>query len=254
VPDTLVQFDSSNPGGTQTTTVTFPTELVRGIDLTGPTTGWYVSTSGAGSGFYRLNNAVSTLIGPMPFTSNEPGGLTFNQSETFLYYTIDEVGTPTDDVLYRVDFDGTFTRLGLITGIPAASQRFGGLATHPLTGALYGLNMANDSLYVIDPTTQIAAVVGTGLGVDMVNAVGGLDFTPDGRLFGVAFGVDSPTSSSLFEINPVTGAFVTSFGTLGFISSSVAFIPEPCAALPFGLAFMMVRRRTGLRRRADPAA
>src|SRR5262245_55531311 len=96
VPDTLVQFDSSNPAA-GTVTVTFPTELVRGIDLTGPTTGWYVSTSGAGAGLYNLNNGISTLISPVPFASTDLGGLTFNQNNTFLYYIIDEQGAPTDD-------------------------------------------------------------------------------------------------------------------------------------------------------------
>ncbi len=235
-PDTLVQFDSSNPVA-GVVTVTFPTELVRGIDLTGPTTGWYVSTSGAGAGFYQLTNAVSTLISPMPFTSTDIGGLTFNQSQTSLYYIIDEAGTPTDDVLYRIDFDGTFTRLGLINGIPSASQRFGGIATHPQTGVLYGLNMATDALYTIDPATQAATIVGTGLGINTTNAVAGLDFTPDGRLFAVAFGYVSATSSSLFEIDSTTGLAGPSFGELGYIASSLAFVPEPgiaalCGALP----------------------
>lgn len=242
VPDTLVQFDSSNPAA-GTTTVTFPTELVRGIDLTDPTTGWYVSTSGAGSGFYQLNNGISTFVSPMPFTSTDIGGLTFNQNQTFLYYIIDEAGTPTDDVLYRIDFNGTFTRLGLLTGIPSASQRFGGIAVHPQTGLLYGLNMATDALYTIDPATQAATIVGTGLGINTTNAVAGLDFTPDGRLFAVAFGYVSGTSSSLFEIDPLTGLAGPSFGELGYIASSLAFVPEPCGVAVLGaLAAIALRR------------
>jgi hypothetical protein len=163
VPDTLVQFDTSSPARTQTTTVTFPTELIRGIDLTAPTTGWYVSTSGAGAGFYRLNNGVSTLIGPMPFTSTDIGEVTFSQDASFLYYVIDEQGTPTDDVMYRVDFNGTFTRLGLITGYPTSQMRTGGLAINPVTGVMYAMNMADRSLYTIDPSTLVATKVGTGL-------------------------------------------------------------------------------------------
>jgi DNA-binding beta-propeller fold protein YncE len=242
VPDTLVEFDSSNPAA-GTTTVTFPTELVRGMDLTGPTTGWYVSTSGAASGFYRLTNGVSTLIGPMPFASTDLGGLTFNQNESFLYYIIDEQGTPTDDVLYRVAFDGTFTRLGLINGIPSASQRFGGIAVHPQTGALYGLNMSTDALYTIDPATQAATLVGTGLGINTTNGVAGLDFTPDGRLFAIAFGYGSTTSSSLFEIDITTGLAGPSLGEVGFIASSLAYIPEPAVAGVPGLVALLSRRR-----------
>lgn len=246
VPDTLVQFDSSNPAA-GVVTVTFPTELVRGIDLTGPTTGWYVSTSGATAGFYQLTNAVSTFISPMPFTSTDIGGLSFNQNQSFLYYIIDEQGTPTDDVLYRIDFTGTFTRLGLINGIPSASQRFGGLAVHPQTGVLYGLNMATDALYTIDPSTQAATIVGTGLGINTTNAVAGLDFTSDGRLFAVAFGYVSPTSSSLFEIDPATGLAGPSFGELGYIASSLAFVPEPGAATLLGALAVLTRRRASSR-------
>src|SRR5688572_2279236 len=68
VPDTLVQFDTSNIVD-QTVTHTFPTELIRGMDLTGPTTGWYVSVGGAAPGLYRLLNGVSTIVGPVPFTT-----------------------------------------------------------------------------------------------------------------------------------------------------------------------------------------
>jgi hypothetical protein len=230
VPDQLVQFDTSSPGTTQQTTVTFPTELIRGIDLTGPTTGWYVSTSGAGAGFYRLNNGVSTLISPMPFTSSDIGELTFSQDESFLYYVIDEQGTPTDDVVYRVDFNGTFTRLGLITGYPANAQRTGGIAVNPITGVMYTLNMANRTLSTLDPTTLVATPVGTGLGVNLTNAVGGLDFTPDGRLFGIAFGLGSTSMSSIFEIDTTTGLMLTNYGEVSFVASSLAYVPEPTIA------------------------
>jgi DNA-binding beta-propeller fold protein YncE len=225
VPDTLVQFDTSDLSN-QTVTHTFPTELVRGMDLTGPTTGWYVSVGGAAPGFYRLLDGVSTLVGAVPFTTSDVGGLTFNHEGTFLYYEIDEVGTSTEDVLYRVDFDGTFTRLGLITGLGAA-PRTGGLAVHPVSGVVYGFNAANDTIYTLDPTTLAATYVGSGIGINTVNAVAGLDFTPDGRLFGTAL---LGSSSIVFEVDPATGVATTNFGPLGFVTSSLAFVPEPAAA------------------------
>jgi hypothetical protein len=245
VPDTLVQFDTADITA-QTTTVTFPTELVRGLDLTGPTTGWYVSTGGAAPGFYRLENGVSTLVSAVPFTSSDTGGLTLNREETFLYYEIDESGASTDDVLYRVDFNGTFTRLGPITGLGTA-PRTGGLAAHPVTGVLYGFNTATDAIYTVDPTTLVATQVGTGIGINIVSAVAGLDFTPDGRLFGTAL---LGNSSIVFEVDPVTGVATTNFGPLGIVSSSLAFVPEPGTMLWTGAlpASALARRRRRRRR------
>lgn len=248
VPDQLVQFDTDSPGTTQQTTLTFPTELIRGIDLTGPTTGWYISTSGAGAGFYRLNNGVSTLVSNVPFTSSDIGEISFNRDESFLYYVIDEQGTPTDDVVYRVDFNGTFTRLGLISGYPTNAQRTGGIAVNPITGEVFTLNMANRTLYRLDPTTLVATPVGTGLGVNFTNAVGGLDFTPDGRLFGTAFGLGSTSMSSIFEIDPVTGLMITNYGEVSFVASSLAYVPEPgaAAAVVLAVAALLRGRRRAL--------
>jgi DNA-binding beta-propeller fold protein YncE len=164
---------------------------------------------------------------------------------------IDEQGTPTDDVMYRVDFNGTFTRLGLITGYPSGQMRTGGLAVNPVTGVMYAMNMADRSLYTIDPTTLAATKVGTGLGITMTNGVAGLDFTPDGRLFGVAFGYVSTSNSSVFEIDINTGLAGPSLGELGFVASSLAFVnvPEPTAvaAALAAISPVLLRRRARTR-------
>jgi hypothetical protein len=159
---------------------------------------------------------------------------------------IDEQGTPTDDVVYRVDFNGTFTRLGLITGYPSNAQRTGGIAVNPITGEVFTLNMANRTLYRLDPTTLVATPVGTGLGVNFTNAVGGLDFTPDGRLFGTAFGLGSTSMSSIFEIDPVTGLMITNYGEVSFVASSLAYVPEPAlatSAMACGVSLLSLRCR-----------
>ena len=238
VPDRLIQFDSSNPAGTQTTTATFAAEMIRGMDLIGPTTGWYVSTDGPGAGFYRMTNGVSTFLGPVPFPSSDTGGLTLSRDNSFLYYAIREFTSPLRVFLSRVELDGTVTSHGVVTGFAQSEARIAGLATHPQTGVLYALCGSEDALYTIDPATRIATRLGTGLSIN-TSDLGGLDFTPDGRLFAVGFGLGG-SGSSLFEIDPNTGSASLIYGSLGFVSSSVAFVPEPgaCAAV-LGLSLLL---------------
>ena len=119
----------------------------------------------------------------------------------------------------------------------------------PTTGVLYGFNTANDSIYTVDPTTLVATQVGTGIGINIVSAVAGLDFTPDGRLFGTAL---LGNSSIVFEIDPVTGVATTNYGPLGFVTSALAFVPEPVACAAMLTLVLVTRRRP--RPRADEAA
>jgi hypothetical protein len=224
-PDSVVKLDVLDPIGPIQPFADLPGMFVRGLDMDTPVSGWFVVTSGA-SGFYRLEHGISTWIAPLPATSVNIGGLSLSKDKSYLYYCIGG-GTSGPVMLYRIDFDGTFTFLGEVTGIGPSAGRLGGLAVHPASGILYGLDMPNDALYTIDTATAAATRVGLGLGFSVSNLVGGLDFTQDGRLFMASnFG-------EIREIDPQTGVAGPVLRSLFAGVSSLAALPvdaPPCYA------------------------
>jgi hypothetical protein len=222
-PDTLVRFDTANPAGAGPVLATLVGNFVRGLDLTGPGTGWYVATSSIGpspTGFYRLTAGLSTLVAPLPFLSSGESGLTLSRHEDHLWQVIDPPGTQ-EDTLYRVTFDGTFTQVAQIAlpGVP--NPLIDAVALDHATGVLYGIESSTDSLIQIDTGTGNAVRVGTGLGVS-VSGVVGADFAADGS--GVIY---LSVAASVYPVDPVTGLAGARLGTLPFSSSSIAGIPGP---------------------------
>ncbi|HYC78682.1 MAG TPA: hypothetical protein VEI02_13735 [Planctomycetota bacterium] len=218
--DTIYYADlDALPVAAQTPVATLAGNFIRGIELTAEKTGWYVATSasaGSPTGFYRLEDGVSTLVAPLPFTSTASGALAFGPGEAFLWWIVDPpVG---DDSLYRIDFDGTFTLVGVVAfpGVTTASVH--AAATDPDTGLLYVVETASDSLYVVDQVTAQATLVGP-LGVS-VSAIGGMDFSLDGtnRLFYAA-------QTVVYVVDKTTGAAGASVGSLPSTTSGIAAIP-----------------------------
>jgi hypothetical protein len=215
--DQLYAIDITNPAAVATPApiATLAGNFIRGVELTAQKTGWYVATSASGgspTGFYRLDDGVSTLVAPLPFTSTAVGGMAFSQAEDFLYWSVDP---PTgDDALYRIDFNGTFTLIAPITIPGVAAVVIAGLAMDHQTNTLYAIDTGIDSLLVIDQTTGVATVVGTGLGV-AISAVGGLDFSQDGTNH-----LYMACPSTVYQVDPVTGLAGPSLGTLPHGSSS----------------------------------
>jgi len=128
--------------------------------------------------------------------------------------------------LFFADEGGLFLQINPATGqatlLGNTGQRITSLATSP-SGVLYGFDN-NDNLYTINPANGAAMLVGS-LGFD-VNG-GGLDFAPNGTLYGVS----ALFTPSLFTVNPQTGqATIISPLEIGFNSLA---IPQPIA--PFAV-------------------
>jgi len=219
-PDVIYHVDITNPAASPTTPIALLAgDVIRGMELTALKTGWYVATSTLSAsppGFYRLQDGVSTLVALVPFTSTAAGGLAFSANEDCLYWAVDP---PTgEDALYRIEFDGTFTLIGPITVPGALAPAILGLATDPLTGVLYGFDLATLTLITIDPSTGAGTTVGP-LGFP-ASGLGGLDFALDGtnRLFLNA-------GSAVYEVNPATGAGTPQGALPGGTSGSICAVP-----------------------------
>lgn len=231
-PDALVAFDSSDPAAADDDqpVALLAGNFVRGLVMENETSGWYVATdsiSGSATGFFRLENGVSTRVAPLPFETGTGGGLCLSADGAFLFWLTDPStsSVPPNDQLWRLDFDGSATLIDTIFYSHAGDPSFSGLAVHPGTGDLYALEGVSNALALIDPVTGAGSRIGTTIGVDIAG-VGGLDFTADGRLL-----ASVNTSGDVYEINLTTGVG-SLVGRLGFNCSSIARIPSavPCPA------------------------
>jgi len=118
-----------------------------------------------------------------------------------------------------------------------------GLGIDPSFGTPFAIDAANDSLSStinpLFPTQSELTIVG-GLGVD-VASFGGLVVDWDGNLF-ASLSTDGLTSS-LYSIDPATGA-ATSLGGFGAgVGMSAIAVPEPSSALLGGLGVLALLRR-----------
>lgn len=102
--------------------------------------------------------------------------------------------------LFYADENGLFVQINPATGqgtlLGNNGQFITSLATSP-GGVLYGFSN-NDNLYTINPANGALTLVG-GLGFNVFG--GGLDFAPNGILYGTS----SSATASLFTVNPQTG-------------------------------------------------
>jgi hypothetical protein len=224
-PDQIYYVDLANPGSANPAAplAVLAGNYVRGMELTAETTGWYFCSNtlgGSPTGFFRLEDGVSTLVSPWPITypSHSPGGMAFCADEQCLY-VLASSAIQYSPLLYRVSLSGVFTLVGPVNMIfPVPLVAIGGAAVDPLTGVLYALEIVSGNLVTVDTMTGAATLVGwTGV---PTAGTAGLDFAMDGtnRLFLAA-------PLGVYEINPVTGAWVTFHGNLPAHTSSLAAIP-----------------------------
>ena len=123
-------------------------------------------------------------------------------SQTFGY----SVSSEGDDNLYRLTLN---TGAESVVG-PVGFADVEALAFHPLTGVLFGVDDATDTLITIDTATGAGTAVGVGvgnLGV-AVNDVG-LTFDSLGNLW-----MSTDTGQTFYTVDPTTGA-ATPIGPLG---------------------------------------
>ncbi len=219
--DTLYAFDPLDPGSASATPpiAVLAGNFIRGLDMDSPTSGWYVCTdtlSGSPIGFFRYDNGVSTMVAPLPFESVSVGGLSLSADGSFLYW-ISDPPDDRDDLLLRIDFDGSITELAEITLPGQASVLFNSLAVHPTTGVLYATETNTDQVVTIDPVTGVATPLGpSGIAI---GAIGGADFDCRTGVYYFANG------RNLYSIDTDTGA-ATFLGQIPTTTSSIACVPD----------------------------
>lgn len=116
-------------------------------------------------------------------------------------------------------------QIGLNFGAVSVDVR--GLAFSP-AGVLYAINDAtaplSDYLFTINPVTG----AGTLVGVTGMPGLQGLDFAPDGTLYGWDVGSGSGTGAGLVRIDPLTGLAtdVNSSVSGSYLIQSIVFAPD----------------------------
>jgi hypothetical protein len=234
-PDTAYTFDLTSPAAI---TPLGPVDgnFNRGMDFDSPDSFYYyVSTDALNDpgdkGLWYWKNGVNTQLFANSFVDGTDGDLALSNDGDKAYITVDEG----DDVALWV-YEGlisgsiTLTKVGL-TGL---GTNFPGLAMDPRDGKLYGMN-GNDSFYQIDTTSGAAALIGAA--GSTINAIGGMDFTPDGSTLLFADGSDE-----FLKIDPTTGVGSPSGDTPQNISALSFRVPEPASALML-LGLALLRRR-----------
>jgi hypothetical protein len=224
---------------------------------------FYVSS---GRGLYKMTpDGQSTFVGKPSLEGGDIKGLEFvdiggqstlvvGSKETGILYhldptTGDQVGDPV-----QVSLDGTPT------------MRILGLATHPVTGVLYGMleppggdPILDRQLVTIDPTTGNAQLIGTllntgdpnsadaafaGLAFVGFRTLGG-DFNSDGKVDGADFLVWQRGLGSTYTAADLA-TWKANYGQGSAIGAASA-VPEPAAAVMACLALgaaMSLRRRS----------
>lgn len=197
---------------------TFAGNFIRGMDLTGRTTGFYYATSslsGSPTGLYRMDGGASTLLAALPFLSAGENGFTLSSDQSELYFTL-VGGTPSVRRLFKSTLTGTITEVGQLTD-GTVTPSIVALAAGA-NGTLYGIDDAGDRLMTINPTNALCTPVGP-IGV-AVGTLTGADFDATGsRLY------MSTSSGRTYEINTTTGAAGPLLGQT-VSTSSIAAIPN----------------------------
>ncbi len=137
---------------------------------------------------YRVNPDIgkTTLIGTT--TSAFYPGLDFRQNGV-LYGA--------SSTLYTIN-----TNNGTATAMATLPELMSSIAFGP-SDRLFGVGNSGDTLYELDPSTgmSLRSVLLTGTihssGTPFPGEINGIDFAPDGTLYGIGFG--------LYRINPLTG-------------------------------------------------
>lgn len=174
------------------------------------------------SALYKINlaNAQATSLGAFGLTARDLALLPDGGPAVALS------NTGTQLIRFSIQNPGATTTISL-SGV-SPNERIVGIASRPLTGQMFGvgINAASDSgsVYLIDPQTGAATVVGStgqiafvdagSTVVDLPNGAYGVDFNPQvDRLRVVA------DTGLNFRANPITGAPVD--GDLGGAAGSV---------------------------------
>ncbi|MCB8967037.1 MAG: DUF4397 domain-containing protein [Ardenticatenaceae bacterium] len=138
---------------------------------------------------YQIDPVTNNTV--QAFTNAEVWGAAFDEVNNRLFFN-------SGSTLYEWPIGGAVNQLGTIVDTGGVAQAIVGLAFH--NGTLYGTkNIANEAVYIIDPTTLVATVY-----IDYVDAdydFGGLAVNPaTGELYATNDDA-APFGSGLFRIN-----------------------------------------------------
>ncbi len=208
--------------------------FVRGIDLNGLYSGYYITTSsstgGTPVGLWELITDLETnWLGPLGFETNSFGGVAANPAGGF-WFALDpdfvdpDNPGPSGTVLYRVSEVGDLGPVGEFFGATTGGGTdITGLAVHPITGTMYALSNDLDAIVIVNPLTAETTQVGTnGLGFDAWS-LGGLDFSDDDQTLWMV----STPDGEVRTVNLATGIASPPIGQLGFVCSGLAWVDEP---------------------------
>jgi hypothetical protein len=158
----------------------------------------FASQSSFPASFYSINQSTgaATVIGN---TNSFVPGMDFRSSNGLLYGSSSSLETVN-------------VKTGVATTIAPLPDLMVSIAFSP-SDQLYAVNNAGDTLFTLNPLTgsALASVPITGTvhpsGSTFLGEINGIDFAPDGTLYGVGFG--------LYSINPLTGIAtrITPLGT-----------------------------------------
>lgn len=262
--NTLVFFDSTNPGSTTTRGVT-GTDLsaaLLGIDYR-PANGQLYGITSNGVFAIDPSSGNATLVNTIspPFNGGTISGVDFNPAADALRIT----GGNGQNLriagggLGATNVDGTLAYPSGVSPTITASAYTNNFAGAPAgrTTQLYNIDSNLDVLTLQNPPNAGTLVTIGSLNVD-VGAVGGFDiFSPSNGVNNAfaAFAPNGSTAASLYTIDLSTGA-ATSLGQIGTgagfnltgLAAPIAAVPEP-SALPgliifgIGAGWMLKRRK-----------
>jgi hypothetical protein len=180
------------------------------------------ATGGGGLFVVDASSGASTKVFDFPGVDLNSGGLAYDAASDSFFATGSEFASSGTTRLFRIDrTSGAVTEIGPVgAGLNLSA---GGLAIHPLTGALYatGTNgFQSSALFTLDKTTGAATLVGQNGGQCCTAPFGfnmyGLGFRSDGTLFANGFTLSESAAaySHLFTIDLLTGA-ATDIGSHG---------------------------------------
>lgn len=228
VSGTTLHIQNPSDNGTLTTPVNIPTvEALLGFDIAPGINVAASNQQAAGVGLaavkisgqsteqlasINLTTGALTSLGAFPFTGVR--GLALLQQPNRSVIALATLG-PTL-IRFLENTPSTVTTQGMSNVL--GTEQLIGIALRPATGQLYALGVNatanNATLYLVDPQTGLASVVGATSGIAFVSATGAVVDLPDPATAGYGFDFNPTvdrirvvTSTGLnFRINPATGA------------------------------------------------
>ena len=214
----LVRIDLGAVTATNITNDLHPVMIGIAADNSG---NYFTVDTGLRGGLWSIDPSTGsgTFIG---FTNMRGGPLDFN-NDTLILGGNDEIVSVDINTAATTSLVTLDTEINRVDGIAVQDSN-----TIILVEGNFGIpdGDGNSFLYSVDLTTGIQSLIG-----QLNDNIVGIDFAPDGRLFG------SNPGSDLYVID-ISTAETTLLGNTGEFYNDIAIIPVPAAAWLFGSALL----------------